>query len=639
MRTRAFLCALLALLIIGPTLGVAAVALAQDRPAAAQGAPPAAGPAAAAPAAPAAAPPAAPPKIDSGDTAWMLTSAALVLMMTAPGLALFYGGMVRRKNVLATLMQSFIILALISIQWILWGYSLAFSPDAFKGLIGGLDWFALRGVGLDPNPDYAKTIPHQAFMIYQMMFAVITPALITGAFAERVRFGPFLVFTLLWATLIYDPMAHWVWGDGGWMRKMGALDFAGGTVVHISSGVSALAMALVVGKRRGYGQEPMPPHNLTLTVLGAGLLWMGWFGFNAGSALGANALAASAFVATHVATAAAALSWMFWEWIMKGKPTVLGAASGAVAGLVAVTPASGFVTPLGAMAIGIVAGVLCYGGCVLKVKLGYDDSLDVVGVHGIGGTWGALATGLFATKAINPDGNNGAFHGNPDLFLTQAIAVGATWAFAFIGTLIIAKVVDAVVGLRAGEEEEQAGLDLSLHGESAYAFGGEGGVVGGMGFAPARRERPAEERRPAVAAPAPAEPVPALAHGGRRPPTATSRRPPEAGAAPAPARAAPPAPPPPPAGKPAPPAVIQDRPFRIVVKNVDRREIRDIWQHLCHEYPHKTPPDFNEIYGFVQTFSDDTFAFKKGDPNAFKHKIESLLYLHGLEGAVVTVEE
>ncbi len=445
--------------------------------------------------APAAGAPAAPAKLDTGDTAWMLTSAAFVLMMTAPGLALFYGGMVRRKNVLATLMQSFIILALITIQWILWGYTLAFGPDAFKGLVGGLDWIGLRGVGLDPNPDYAKTIPHQVFMVYQMMFAVITPALITGAFAERVRFGPFLVFTLLWATLIYDPLAHWVWGDGGWIRKMGALDFAGGTVVHISSGVSALAMALVVGKRRGYGHEPMPPHNLTLTVLGAGLLWMGWFGFNAGSALGANAVAASAFVATHVATAAASLSWMFWEWIMRGKPTVLGAASGAVAGLVAVTPASGFVTPLAALVIGAVAGVLCFSGCMLKVKLGYDDSLDVVGVHGVGGTWGALATGLFATKAINPDGNNGAFYGNPDQFYIQAVTVLATWAFAFIGTLIVAKVVDAVVGLRAGDEEEQAGLDLSLHGESAYAFGGEGGVVGGVGFVVGHRERPEEEAR------------------------------------------------------------------------------------------------------------------------------------------------
>jgi len=459
--------------------------------------------------------PAAPSKIDAGDTAWILTSAAFVLMMTAPGLALFYGGMVRRKNVLGTLMHSFIILALVSVAWILWGYSLAFAPDALKGLIGGLDWIGLRGVGADPNPDYAKTVPHQAFMVYQMMFAVITPALITGAFAERIRFGPFLVFTLLWSTFIYAPLAHWVWGVGGWMRNMGALDFAGGTVVHISSGVSALAMALIIGKRRGFGHEPMPPHNLTLTVLGAGLLWMGWFGFNAGSALAANGLAASAFVATHGAAAAAALSWMLWEWIMRGKPTVLGAASGAVAGLVAVTPAAGFVSPLAALVIGAVAGVLCYTGCVLKVKLGYDDSLDVVGVHGVGGTWGALATGLFASKAINPDGADGLFYGGAGLLLTQLITVLATWLFAFLGTVIIAKVVDAAAGLRVHEEDEFNGLDLSQHNEAAYAFGsaGEGTVMGGghgHGSAMAPAERPAEARRrsAALAGPPPAAETP-----------------------------------------------------------------------------------------------------------------------------------
>ncbi len=414
-----------------------------------------------------AAPP--PPKIDSGDTAWMLTSAALVLMMTIPGLALFYGGMVRRKNALGTLMHSFIIAALISVQWVLWGYSLAFGPDK-GGLVGGLEWLGLTGVGLDPNPDYSATIPHQAFMIYQLMFAIITPALITGAFAERMKFSTFLVFMLLWATFIYDPLAHWVWGVKGWLRELGALDFAGGTVVHISSGISALAAAILIGRRRGYGHEPMPPHNLPFTVLGASLLWVGWFGFNAGSALSAGGLATSAFVVTNTATATAALAWMFTEWITRGKPTTLGAASGAVAGLVAITPASGFVAPLPSIIIGLGAGVFCYTACNLKTKLGYDDSLDVVGVHGIGGTWGALATGLFASKAINEAGADGLFYGNPGQMKAQFIAVLATWVLAFVGTTIILKVLDVAMGLRVSEGEEIQGLDLSQHSESAYAL-------------------------------------------------------------------------------------------------------------------------------------------------------------------------
>ncbi len=426
------------------------------------------------PPAPAAAPaaeqaPPAPPKIDSGDTAWLLTSSALVLLMTAPGLALFYGGRVQRKNALGTIMHSFIILAMISIQWALWGYSLAFGPDK-GGIIGSLDWFGLTGVGLEPNPDYGATVPHQAYMVFQMMFAVITPALITGAFAERMKFSSFLVFTLLWATFIYDPLAHWVWGVGGWLRKLGALDFAGGTVVHISSGISALAAALIVGRRRGYPQEAMSPHNLPMTVTGAALLWFGWFGFNAGSAIAANKLATSAFVATHLATAAAVLGWMFAEWSSRGKPTVLGAASGAVAGLVAITPASGFVGPIPAIIIGTGAGVFCYSACILKTRLGYDDSLDVVGVHGIGGTWGALATGLFASKAINPDGANGLFFGNPGQLGIQAIAVLGSWVLAFVGTIILLKIVDAIMGLRVSDEEEQTGLDLSQHDENAYAL-------------------------------------------------------------------------------------------------------------------------------------------------------------------------
>jgi Amt family ammonium transporter len=437
----------------------------------------AAAPSAAAPAAPAAP---APPKIDSGDTAWVLTSSALVLLMTVPGLALFYGGMVRQKNALGTLMQSFIVLALISVQWVLWGYSLAFGPDK-GGIIGGLDWVGLRGVGQTPNADYAATIPHQVFMVFQMMFAVITPALITGSFAERKKFSTFIVFILAWATLVYDPLAHWVWGVGGWLRNLGALDFAGGTVVHISSGVSALAAAIVIGKRRGYGHQPMPPHNLPLTVMGAGLLWFGWFGFNAGSALAANGLAGHAFTTTNTATAAAALAWMFTEWASRGKPTVLGAASGAVAGLVAVTPAAGFVTPMASIVIGAVAGVICYTACNFKTKLGYDDSLDVVGVHGVGGSWGAIATGIFATKTVNDAGGDGLLYGNPKQLVIQLVAVVVTLLLGFIMTTIILKVLDAIMGLRVTEEDEMAGLDLSQHSETAYAIGGGGEYSGGGG--------------------------------------------------------------------------------------------------------------------------------------------------------------
>jgi Amt family ammonium transporter len=409
-----------------------------------------------------------PPKVDSGDTAWILVSSALVMLMT-PGLALFYGGMVRRKNVLGTIMQSFIALALITIQWVLYGYSLSFGPD-IGHVIGSLDWIGLRGVGLEPNPDYAATIPHQAFMIFQMMFAVITPALITGAIAERFKFKTYLVFLILWSTFVYDPLAHWIWGVGGWIRNMGALDFAGGLVVHISSGVAALAAALMVGRRKGYGDEPMPPHDLTMTVLGAALLWFGWFGFNGGSAVASGSLATSAFVVTHISTAAAALSWMIAEWAYRGNPTVLGAASGAVAGLVAITPASGFVGPVPAIIIGLAAGVACYLAINLKTKLGYDDSLDVVGVHGVGGTWGALATGLFASKAINSAGNDGLFFGNPSLLGIQALSVFVAWVYSFVVTLIILKVLDWTMGLRVSEEHEINGLDLSQHGEAGYSF-------------------------------------------------------------------------------------------------------------------------------------------------------------------------
>ncbi len=407
--------------------------------------------------------------VSAGDTAWVLTSSALVLMMTAPGLALFYGGMVRRKNVLAILMQSFMLAALVSVQWVLFGYSLAFSPG--NAFIGSLHWIGLAGVSAtQPYPDYSATVPHQAYMIFQCMFAVITPALITGAFAERISFRGFFVFSLLWMTLIYDPLAHWVWGADGWLHKMGALDFAGGTVVHISSGISALAAVLMIGRRQGYLREPMPPHNLTLTVAGAGLLWAGWFGFNAGSALAANGLAVSAFVATNTGAAAAALGWVFAEWIVLGKPTTLGAASGVVAGLVAITPASGFVGPISSVIIGLVAGVVCFLAVRIKPRLGYDDALDVVGVHGVGGTWGALATGLFASVAVNSSGANGLFFGNPQQLGIQALAVLSSISFAFVGSLILLKITDVLVGLRVSEQDERSGLDLSEHEESAYSL-------------------------------------------------------------------------------------------------------------------------------------------------------------------------
>jgi len=383
-----------------------------------------------------------------------------------PGLALFYGGMVRRKNVLATVMQSFIALGVVTVQWCIIGYTLAFGGDA-GGLIGDLKYIFLRGVGQDPLP--GATIPHLVFMLFQMMFAIITPALITGAIAERFKFKTYLIFLILWSTLVYDPLAHWVWG-GGWMQRLGALDFAGGLVVHISSGVAALAAAFVAGKRLGHGQEIMRPHNLTLTLAGAGLLWFGWFGFNGGSALTSGGLAASAFAATHIAAAAAALSWMIAEWQHAKKPTVLGAASGAVAGLVAITPASGYVGPFPALLIGLAAGIVCFCAVNLKAKLGYDDSLDAVGVHGVGGTLGALATGLFASKAINAAGADGLFYGNPSLFGKQLLTVGISWAYSFILTMIILKVLDWTMGLRVSHDEEREGLDLSQHGEIGYTM-------------------------------------------------------------------------------------------------------------------------------------------------------------------------
>jgi len=404
--------------------------------------------------------------IDTGDTAWVLISAGLVMLMI-PAVGLFYGGMVRKKNALSTIMFSFAILALISVQWVLFGYSLAFGPD-IGGVIGNLDWIGLNGVGQDPNATYAATIPALAFMIFQAMFAVITVALITGAFVERIKFSAFMIFAFLWATLVYDPIAHWVWGAGGWLRNLGALDFAGGTVVHISSGLSALAIAFVIGARKGFGKQPMEPHNIPMSVLGAVLLWFGWFGFNGGSAVASNGLAASAFVVTNTAAAAAALMWTMLSWYHK-RPSVIGTATGAVVGLVAITPASGFVTPMAAIIIGALAAVFSYYAMLFRMKRNVDESLDVWACHGIGGTWGAIATGIFATVAVNSAGANGLLYGNPGLVLTQITAVAVTWIYAFVMTLILAKVIDMTIGLRVREEEEAVGLDISQHAEKAYA--------------------------------------------------------------------------------------------------------------------------------------------------------------------------
>jgi Amt family ammonium transporter len=407
-----------------------------------------------------------PASVSSGDTAWVLVSAALVMLMT-PGLAFFYGGLVRRKNMLSVLMQCLMILCLISLQWVVLGYSLSFAPGT--GLIGGLKWVFLHGVGPEPNADYAATIPHEVFMMFQMMFAVITPALIIGAFAERMKFSSLCVFMLLWATFVYDPVAHWVWGVGGFLRNWGALDFAGGTVVHINAGMTALAAALVLGRRQGYPQGISPPHNLPLAVLGAALLWFGWFGFNAGSALGAGGLAGNAFTVTHIAAAAAGVTWALLDWLKHSKPTTLGMITGVVAGLVSITPASGFVTPMGAIWIGIGAGIIPWLVVTyVKGALGYDDSLDAFGVHGIGGIWGAIATGIFATKAVNPAGADGLLYGNPVLLWIQIKAVAVTIVWSFVLGFVLLKVVQAFMGLRVSEHEERVGLDLTLHREAAY---------------------------------------------------------------------------------------------------------------------------------------------------------------------------
>ncbi|MBI5399232.1 ammonium transporter [Candidatus Saganbacteria bacterium] len=401
--------------------------------------------------------------MNSGDTAWVLVSTALVILMT-PAVGFFYGGMVRKKNILSTIMMCFALLFLISIQWVLFGFSLAFAPT-IKGLIGNGQWLGLIGVGAAPLPDYAATIPATVFMIFQAAFAIVTPTLFVSAFVERAKFSAFLLFSLLWSTIIYDPVAHWVWGIGGWLRMMGALDFAGGTVVHITAGFSALAIAMVIGKRIGYGKDNMEPSNIPLVVIGSVLLWFGWFGFNGGSALGANGLAASAFVATNTAAAAAALVWMFLSWIHR-RPSVLGVATGAVVGLVAITPASGFVDPLSSIAIGGIASVLSYYMIVLRMKWRVDESLDAFACHGVGGFWGALATGIFTSKAINPAGANGLLFGNPAQLWIQFQAATITAIFAFVVSLILAKGIDLLMGLKVTENEELVGLDISQHAES-----------------------------------------------------------------------------------------------------------------------------------------------------------------------------
>jgi Amt family ammonium transporter len=402
--------------------------------------------------------------VSSGDTAWILISSALVLLMT-PGLALFYGGMARRKNLLSTIMMSFAIMGLIGIIWALWGYSLSFGSDN-AGFIGGLNFLGLRSVGQEPSTLYASTVPHLAFMVFQGMFAIITVALITGAVVERIKFSALLLFSALWVTAVYTPICHWVWGNGGWLGSLGVLDFAGGAVVHINAGVSALALVLVLGRRKGFPNELMEANNIPMVALGAGLLWFGWFGFNAGSSLAANGLAANAFVATNISAAAAGFTWMVISWLHR-RPSLLGTVTGAVAGLVAITPAAGFVTPLAGIPIGIVVSVICYYSIVLvKNKLGFDDSLDVFAVHGMGGIWGALATGFFASSSVS--GASGLIEGNGAQVVTQIISILAVAAFAFVVTLILGKLVDVTVGLRVGQAEETIGLDLSQHGERAY---------------------------------------------------------------------------------------------------------------------------------------------------------------------------
>jgi len=544
--------------------------------------------------------------IDSGDTAWLLVSTALVMLMT-PGLALFYGGMVRSKNVLGTIMQSFIMLGVVSIVWVLWGYTLAFGPDV-NGLIGDLSFLGLRNVGAQPGP-MVPTVPHLIFMMFQGMFAIITPALITGAFAERMKFSALLIFTILWVTFVYAPLAHWIWG-GGWMAsKLGVLDFAGGLVVHLNSAVAALAAVAVIGRRRGFGQEPMPPHNLPMTALGTGLLWFGWFGFNAGSALTSGGLASVAFVTTNTAAATSAFTWMLIEWITGGKPTALGTLTGAIAGLATITPAAGFVSPMASILIGIMAGIVCFIAVNLKTKLKFDDSLDVIGVHGVGGLIGVLATGLFASKAINPAGADGAFLGNPSLLGSQAIASLFTFGFVFVVSIFILKIIDWSIGLRVSEEAEFTGLDLSIHGERGYEFS-VSGISGPLPVFRAHREesrgeylekRHEAEIRPSKRIP----PKPAHTTSGHNV-VFTQKK------------------------TDSPSTVsVSEGGFAMEVKGIDPDGLSRWWRSLCEMDWRQKPQAFKEIYGYVSRFVNGVFTFKGGSPLEFKSKLEELLSQSG----------
>jgi Amt family ammonium transporter len=532
-------------------------------------------------------------------------------MMTLPGLALFYGGLVRAKNVLSILMQCLVTLAVVSVTWVLWGYSLAFGPD-HGGLVGDLSHFALQGVGYEAEP--GENIPRQAFMVFQLMFAVITPALITGAFAERMKFSAFFLFITLWSTLVYSPLAHWVWAQGGWLLERGALDFAGGTVVHISSGTAALVAAAMVGRRRGFGTRAMAPHNVPLTVAGAALLWVGWFGFNAGSALAANGTAVRAFVNTNTATGAAVLAWMFAEWIGRGKPTVLGAATGAVAGLVAITPAAGYVLAWSSLLIGAAAGIVCYKVVAWKHRIGYDDALDVVGVHGAGGTVGALLTGYFATET------GLLYTGEWEQIGEQCIAVLATYGFVGVGTFLVLGLVSAAVGLRVDEEAEEIGLDLALHSESAY--GTTPGAATPLGVPRERAVSTGVERAPAAprSAPSGLESVPVA-----RPARSGARNPP----APALAHAPPPAL--------APSAPSESGPYRVSIEGIEPSVLERWWRNLCHD-PAGAPQAFQEVYPHVSLFDRGVCSLRGGEPHRVRERLEFLLDVYGLKGGTVRVE-
>jgi len=562
-------------------------------------------------------------KIDTGDTAFMLVCSALVLLMT-PGLAFFYGGLVRGKNVINTMMMSFIALGIIAVQWVLCGYSIAFSPGS--SVVGGLSWLGLNGVGLEPNADYGATIPHQAFMIFQAMFAIITPALISGSIVERMKFKAYIVFILLWGTFAYDVVAHWVWGVGGWLRMLGALDFAGGTVVHINAGVSALVAALMLGARRGFPHKPMPPHNLPLSILGAGLLWFGWFGFNAGSAIASGALATVAFVATNTATAAGVVAWALLDFFIKGKPTGVGIITGAVTGLVAITPACGFVTPVGAIIIGVGAASACYGALNLRVKLNFDDSLDTFSVHGVGGIFGAVMTGILATKSVNPTGNDGLLYGNPSQLWVQLAGVGATIVIAVVVTFVVLKFLDLVMGIRAQPVHEEEGLDLVEHGERGYHMAEEFGEAAsfasqlkhGYEAVPILKkdEKPLEATSRSA--------VPRTTFTQRRPPVQytalTSRRePPKISAK----------------------GIIgsDDKPFKIVIGKIDEKWLLNWWRELCKQDWRTVPQAFKDFYNDVVLFEGRAIVFKKGDPENFKEKIAELLLMSGVWEFEIRVEK